>query len=104
MYAIIEDGGKQYRVTKGDTLYIEQREMETGARTIAFDRILMLGDGKVSQVGTPVISGAKVTAKLESEVRGPKLDIVKFRRRKGYKLKKGHRQNLLKVVIDDIQP
>lgn len=104
MYAIIEDGGKQYRVTKGDTLYVERRDLGIGERTVEFDRVLMLGNGKVSQVGTPVISGAKVTARLEQSLRGPKLDIVKFRRRKGYRLKKGHRQDLMKVTIDEIKP
>ncbi len=102
MYAIIEDGGKQYRVEKGDTIYVEQRELKPSAKTIEFDRVLMLGDGAKSKIGAPLVDGAKVTAKLEAEVRGPKLDIVKFKRRKGYKLKKGHRQDLLKVTIDAI--
>ena len=102
MYAIIEDGGKQYRVKTGDTLYIEQRELAEDAKTIEFDRVLMLGEGAESKIGTPLLEGAKVTATLERPIKGPKLEIVKFKRRKGYRLHKGHRQNHLKVTIDRI--
>lgn len=102
MYAIIEDGGKQYRVQKDDTLYVEQRKLATTAKKIEFDRVLMLGDGAKSKIGTPYVSGAKVTASLVGRQKGPKLEIVKFRRRKGYKLHKGHRQNYLQVTIDSI--
>ncbi len=103
MYAIIEDGGKQYRVEKGDTLYIEQRELPAGQNTVEFDRILMLGDGEQSRIGTPIVAGAKVVAKLHGEEKGPKVDILKYTRRKGYVLRKGHRQNYLKVTVDDIR-
>lgn len=102
MYAIVEDGGKQYRVEKGDTIYIETRDLPDGASSVQFDRVLMLGNGKDSKVGAPYVDGASVSAKLMTKIRGPKLEIVKFRRRKGYKLHKGHRQNLLKVSIDKI--
>ena len=102
MYAIVEDGGKQYRVEKGDTIYIETRTLSDGAQTVEFDRVLMLGDGKNSKIGAPYLDGASVSGKLEGRVKGPKLEIVKFRRRKGYKLHKGHRQKLLKVTIDKI--
>jgi large subunit ribosomal protein L21 len=102
MYAIVEDGGKQYRVEKGDTIYIETRELPDGATSVEFDHVLMLGNGKDSKVGAPYVNGASVSAKLMSKVRGPKLEIIKFRRRKGYKLHKGHRQNLLKVSIEKI--
>ncbi|MEK6643105.1 MAG: 50S ribosomal protein L21 [Planctomycetota bacterium] len=102
MYAIVEDGGKQYRVEKGDTIYIETRELPDGAKSVEFDHVLMLGNGKDSKVGAPYVNGASVSAKLMSKVRGPKLEIIKFRRRKGYKLHKGHRQNLLKVSIEKI--
>lgn len=103
MYAIVEDGGKQYRVEKGDTIYIEKRDLPEGTKTVVFDRVLMLGDGAKSKVGTPWIEGASVTAKLDCAIKGPKLQIVKFKRRKGYHLKKGHRQALLKVAIDKIK-
>jgi large subunit ribosomal protein L21 len=102
MYAIIEDGGKQYRVQKDETLFVELRDLPTSAKSIEFDRVLMLGDGAKSKIGTPYVPGAKVTAGLAGRERGPKLEIVKFRRRKGYKLHKGHRQNYLKVTIDSI--
>jgi large subunit ribosomal protein L21 len=102
MYAIVEDGGKQYRVQKGDTVFIERRELPESAETIEFDRVLMLGDGKDSKIGTPWVEGAKVTARIAGEVKGPKLEIVKFKRRKGYRLHKGHRQNHLQVTIEDI--
>ena len=102
MYAIIEDGGKQYRVQKDDTLYVEERDLPATAKKVEFDRVLMLGDGAKSKIGAPYVAGAKVTASLVAHERGPKLEIVKFRRRKGYKLHKGHRQNYLKVTIDSI--
>jgi len=102
MYAILEDGGKQYRVEKDDTIYIEQRDVPQGAETIEFDRVLMLGNGKQSKIGTPWVEGAKVSAKLEGAVKGPKEEIIKFKRRKGYRLHKGHRQNYMKVTIQAI--
>lgn len=102
MYAVLEDGGKQYMVKKGDTIYIEKRDLPDNAKTIEFDRVLMVGSGSDSKFGRPVLDGAKVTATLDGATKGPKLDIVKFRRRKGYHLKKGHRQNHLKVTIDSI--
>ncbi|MCA9254009.1 MAG: 50S ribosomal protein L21 [Phycisphaerales bacterium] len=101
MYAVVEDGGKQYMVKKGDTIYLETRDLPENATTIELDRVLMVG-GADSKIGRPLVDGAKVTATLVKRVKGPKLDIVKFRRRKGYHLKKGHRQNHLKVTIDSI--
>ena len=106
MYAVIQDGGKQYRVEAGDTLYVETRVLPEGTgspKNVVFDRVLMIGEGGTSRIGAPYVEGAKVIAKLDKEVRGPKLEITKFRRRKGYKLHKGHRQNLFKVTIDKIQ-
>jgi len=102
MYAIVQDGGKQYRLEKGDTVFIETRVLPDGAKTVELNRVLMLGDGKKSKIGAPFVEGASVTAKLDDRVRGPKLEIVKFRRRKGYKLHKGHRQNLLEVTVEEI--
>lgn len=103
MYAIIEDGGKQYRVQKGDKLFVELKNLPGSEDTVEFDKVIMLGDGKSSRIGTPWVSGAKVTAKLHGRIRGPKLEIVKFRRRKGYRLHKGHRQDYLQVTIDEIK-
>lgn len=102
MYAIIEDGGKQYRVQKGDRIFIEKRDLPEDAKSVEFDRVLMLGDGAKSKIGTPLVEGAKVTASLEGPIKGPKIDVVKFKRRKGYRLHKGHRQKYLNVTIDEI--
>lgn len=102
MYAIVEDGGKQYRVEQGDTIYIEKRELPADAKTVEFDRVMMLGNGKESRIGTPWLEGATVTATLDAAVKGPKVDITKFKRRKGYRLRKGHRQDLLRVTIESI--
>ncbi len=102
MYAIVEDGGKQYRVEKGDTIYLEQRDLPEGAKTIEFDRVLMLGNGAESKIGTPWVDGAKVSASVAEAVKGPKIHIFKYKRRKGYHLHKGHRQKLLKVTVDAI--
>ena len=103
MYAIVEDGGTQYRVEKGQTVYLERRDLPEGTKAIAFDRVLMLGDGAKCRIGTPWVEGAKVTASVHGEIKGAKLEIVKFRRRKGYHLHKGHRQRHLKVTIDQIE-
>ncbi len=103
MYAIVEDGGKQYRVEKGETIYIETRDLPEGETTVPFDRVLMVGNGAESRIGTPLVDGASVIGKLDAAMKGPKLDIVKFKRRKGYRLKKGHRQNHLKVTIEEIR-
>ncbi len=102
MYAIVEDGGKQYRVEKGDTIYLETRELPEGTTTIQFERVLMLGDGAGSKIGTPLVPGAKVTATVDAAIKGPKVEIFKFRKRKGYHLHKGHRQKHLKVTISEI--
>ena len=102
MYAIIADGGKQYMVREGQKLFVETRDLPEGATSVEFDQVLMVGEGEAASVGTPVLAGAKVSAKLVGEIRGPKETIVKFRRRKGYRLKKGHRQNYLQVTVDSI--
>lgn len=102
MYAIIADGGKQYMVKEGQTLFVEKRDLQDGATTIEFDQVLAIGEGESSRIGTPTVTGARVMAKLVELAKGPKETIVKFRRRKGYRLKKGHRQNYLKVQIESI--
>lgn len=102
MYAIIETGGKQYRVQPGDTLDIELLNLPEGQETVEFDRVLLVGEGETVHVGKPLVNGAKVTAKSLGELRGPKLEIYKYKRRKGYHLHRGHRQDLLRVQIDQI--
>lgn len=103
MYAVIETGGKQYRVEPGDVLDVE-RLSETGDDgSVQFDRVLLVGDDDGVRVGTPVVDGASVKASLVRETRGPKIRIFKYKRRKGYRRTKGHRQELHRVRIDDIQ-
>lgn len=102
MYAIFEDGGKQYRVEQGATVYLERRDLPDNTDTIEIDQVLMVGNGSASKVGTPHVSGAKVVLRIQGDVKGPKLEIVKFRRRKGYKLHKGHRQKHLKATVEGI--
>lgn len=101
MYAVIKTGGKQYRVAKDDIVTIEKVAGETGAK-IEFDQVLMVGSGASVKVGTPVVAGAKVTAELVEQTRGPKLIAFKKRRRKNSRRKKGHRQDLSTVRITSI--
>ena len=104
MYAVIETGGKQYRVAKGDVIEIERTELTGKAKTaIQFDRVLMVSGDKGVQVGDPVVGGAKVTGKLLDEIRGQKIIVFKKKRRKGYKRLRGHRQELMRVEIQKIQ-
>ncbi len=101
MYAVIKTGGKQYRVSKDDVLQIERLEGDAGAK-IEFTDVLMVGDGSSVKVGAPIVSGAKVTAELVEQTRGPKLIAFKKRRRKNSRRKTGHRQDLSKVRITGI--
>ena len=101
MYAIIETGGKQYRVAQNDLLTIERLEGEPGA-SIEFADVLMVGNGEQVKVGAPFVSGAKVTAELVDQARGPKVIAFKKRRRKNSRRKKGHRQHLSLVRITGI--
>ncbi len=100
MFAVIKTGGKQYRVAKDDVLTIEKLEGEDGAE-LEFTEVLMLG-GDSPKIGTPLVSGAKVTAELVKQTRGPKLIAFKKRRRKNSRRKKGHRQDLTTVRITNI--
>jgi large subunit ribosomal protein L21 len=102
MYAVIETGGKQYRVTAGDTLDVERLETEAG-KPHTFDRVLLVAnDGKVT-VGTPTLVGARVTADVTEHLRGEKKIAFKMKRRKGYHKTIGHRQELTRVKITDIK-
>lgn len=102
MYAVIETGGKQYRVAPGDTLDVERIETEAG-KPFTFDRVLLVAnDGKVS-VGTPTVASATVTADVTQHLRGEKKIAFKMKRRKGYHRTVGHRQELTRVKITDIK-
>jgi len=101
MYAVLETGGKQYRVSAGDTLEVERIAAEAG-QSVRLDRVLLVNnDGKVS-VGSPLVSGAAVTADVLEHIRGDKKIIWKMRRRKGYHKKQGHRQELTVLKIKEI--
>ncbi len=101
MYAIIETGGKQYRVEPGDVIDIERLGDALDSDQVEFDRVLMVG-GDEARVGTPAVDGARVTGTLLSEIRGPKIRVFKMKRRKGYRRTNGHRQDLHRVRIDNI--
>ncbi|MDX1644447.1 MAG: 50S ribosomal protein L21 [Thermoanaerobaculia bacterium] len=102
MYAVIETGGKQYRVETGDVIDVE-RSVEPDDGRVRFERVLMVSDGEEVTVGSPLVEGAEVHATLVDEVRGPKIKVFKKKRRKGYKVTRGHRQELFRVKIDAIE-
>ena len=101
MYAIIEEGGKQFKVTSGDTIQVD-RAPEGDAKSLTFDRVLLVGGEGEPKIGAPLVGGATVTADVLGEVKGEKIDIQKYRRRKGYRRKQGHRQRYLEVKITGI--
>jgi large subunit ribosomal protein L21 len=106
MYAVIATGGKQYRVQPGETIRIERLNDAAGqARTegaVVFNDVLLVADGENVKIGTPVVAGAKVEAQIVEAGRGEKLLIYKYRRRKGYRRKTGHRQPFTAVKITSI--
>ena len=100
MYAIIATGGKQYRVSEGDVIYIEKIDAEVGS-TVSFDVLLVENNGDV-KVGTPVVEGVKVEGKVEAQTRGEKIIVFKYKAKKNYRRKQGHRQPYTKVEITKI--
>ena len=102
MYAIIKDGGRQYKVTEGQELVIDYRDASSGD-AVEFDQILAYSNGTQLSLGEPLLAGAKVTAKVLGVLQGPKMTVQKFRRRKTYRRRTGHRQLFTKVQIDKIQ-
>jgi large subunit ribosomal protein L21 len=104
MYAVIETGGKQYRVAPGDVIDVERvAGAGEGDGSLRFDRVLMVNGDNGAQLGSPVVSGALVTASVVGEVRGPKIRVFKKKKRTTYRRTKGHRQDLLRVRIDGIE-
>jgi large subunit ribosomal protein L21 len=101
MYAVIKTGGKQYRVTAGEKLKIEQIPADVGSQ-ITLDQVLMVGEGESVKVGNPLVAGATVTATVVSHGRGVKVKIFKLRRRKHYQRTQGHRQNYTEIRVDAI--
>jgi large subunit ribosomal protein L21 len=102
MYAVVITGGKQYKVQKGETLRIEKIAGEVGS-PVTFDRILMVGDGDSIRVGQPVVENAKVQASIVEQDRERKILVFKYKRRKRYRRKHGHRQPFTAVRIDGIE-
>jgi large subunit ribosomal protein L21 len=101
MYAVIQTGGKQYRVKSGEQVKVELLPAEIGA-AVSFDQVLMLGEGDAARVGAPFVSGATVKATVIAQGRGEKIRIFKMRRRKHYAKTQGHRQSFTEVRIDEI--
>lgn len=100
MYAVIRTGGKQYRVSEGDKLRVERLPGEVGS-SIDLDDVLMVG-GDSPKVGTPTVSGAKVTAEIVAQDRAKKVIVFKFKRRKNYRKKRGHRQHYTEIKVTGI--
>lgn len=101
MYAVIKTGGKQYRVSSGETLKIETIPGDVGA-SVVLDKVLMVADGDKLSMGKPLLTGASVQATIVSHGRGDKVRIFKMRRRKHYRKSQGHRQNYTEIRIDGI--
>lgn len=102
MYAIIETGGKQYRVSEGDTLYIEKLPQEAG-NTVDVDKVLaVMKDGEM-KIGSPLVEGARVVLKVVRHGKGQKVIIFKFKAKKNYRRKKGHRQPFTQVTVEKIE-
>jgi large subunit ribosomal protein L21 len=98
MYAVVKTGGKQYRVSAGEKLRIEQIAAEVG-QEIVLDQVLVVADGDALKMGTPLLAGAQVKAKVLAQGRGDKVHIFKMRRRKHYRKSQGHRQNYTEIEI-----
>ncbi len=101
MYAVIQTGGKQYRVKSGEQVKVELLGAQVGA-SVSFDNVLMLGEGDGVRVGAPYVAGASVKATVLAQGRGEKVRIFKLRRRKHYAKTQGHRQSYTEVRIDEI--
>ena len=101
MYAVVDNGGKQYRVEPGRTLVIDRLDAEAGA-TVTFDRVLLVGDEDGVTVGTPTVSGASVRGTVLEHGRGPKIIVFRFRPKAHYRRRTGHRSELTRVRIDEI--
>ena len=102
MYAVIDDSGQQFRVQEGDRIEIDVRQAEPGS-TVTFDRVVLVGGGDQTLIGKPHVKGASVEAEVLGEVKGEKLDIYKYKRRKKSRRHVGHRQKYLSVRITKIE-
>ena len=109
MFAIIETGGKQYKVAEGDSLKVEKLplaklgvNLADGKNEITFDKVLLISDGDKTQIGTPYLDGVTVTAKFEEEGRAKKITVIKYKAKSRYRVKNGHRQPFTQVKIEKI--
>jgi len=102
MYAVIMTGGKQYRISEGDTIEVERLAVEVG-NEIEFDKVLLVGAEETIRVGKPVVAGARVTCKVVDQGRGPKVLAFKKRRRHNSKKIRGHRQEFTRLVVSEIK-
>ncbi len=105
MYAIIEDSGTQIKVSEGDVIRVAVRDLPADQATLTFDRVLAIGgvEGQDAKIGTPLVAGATVAADVLAEGRTDKVPVVKFKRRKGYTRRRGHRQDYLQVKVTAIK-
>jgi large subunit ribosomal protein L21 len=101
MYAVFVTGGRQFRAVPGEVVRVEKLDVEPGA-TVDIDQVLMIGDGEKVTIGTPVVAGAKVSARVRAHGRADKVHIVKFRRRKHHRKQMGHRQHYTEIEITGI--
>lgn len=102
MYAVIKTGGKQYRVSEGEEIRVERIKGNVGD-TVAFEEVLLTSDGEAVQVGQPCIENARVIGRITRQAKDKKVLVIKFKRRKGYRRKKGHRQHFTQLRIDAVQ-
>ncbi|NJO69021.1 MAG: 50S ribosomal protein L21 [Bacteroidetes bacterium] len=101
MYAIVDIAGQQFKVEKDQKVFVHRLEAEEGAQ-VSFEKVLLIEDGSDIKIGAPVVSGASVSAKVVSHMRGDKVLVFKKKRRKGYQKMNGHRQDLTQIVIENI--
>ena len=102
MYAIIESCGKQYKVSEGDVVFFEKLDAEEGKK-VTFDNVILVSDGKDVKVGTPYVKGCKVEGTVVAQGKGPKIIVYKYKAKKNYRRKQGHRQPYTKVEIKSIK-
>jgi large subunit ribosomal protein L21 len=100
-YAIIEDGGKQYKAVEGETIEVDRFQAEIG-EGVDLDRVLLISNGETTSIGTPYLEGVKVSATVEEQVKGPKIVVFKYKPRERYRVKTGHRQRYTRLRIGSI--
>jgi len=101
-YAIVEDGGKQYKAVEGETIEVDRFQAEIGEQ-VDLDRVLLISDGEKISVGTPYLDGVKISAKVEDQIKGPKIVVFKYKPRVRYRVKTGHRQKYTRLRIGEIE-